>query len=57
MRWLMTAFLVSVGVLLLAAMGAACHIWIERAKLHYTPPQNSDPVHDAVEEVDVGLEP
>jgi hypothetical protein len=57
MRWLMTAFLVSVGGLLLAAMGAACHIWIERAGLHQTPPQNSDLAHDAVEEVDVGIEP
>jgi hypothetical protein len=32
MRWLLIAFLVSLGALLLAAGGAARHVWVHRAK-------------------------
>jgi hypothetical protein len=37
MRWLLIAFLVSVAALLVAAAGAARHIWLHRAKLHSNP--------------------
>ena len=33
MRWLMIAFLVSLGALLLAAAGVARHIWMQRTLL------------------------
>jgi hypothetical protein len=32
MRWLLIVFLVSVGALLLAAAGAARHVWLHRGK-------------------------
>jgi hypothetical protein len=32
MRWLLIGFLVSLGALLLAAAGAARHVWVHRAK-------------------------
>ena len=32
MRWLMIAFLVSLGALLFAAAGVARHIWLQRTK-------------------------
>jgi len=32
MRWLLIVFLVSLGALLFAAAGAACHIWLHRGK-------------------------
>jgi hypothetical protein len=32
MRWLLIVFLVSLGALLLAAAGAARHVWVHRAK-------------------------
>jgi hypothetical protein len=37
MRWLMIAFLVSLGALLLAAAGVARHIWMQRSRLHSNP--------------------
>jgi uncharacterized membrane protein len=42
MRWLMIGFLVSLGLLLLAAVGGACHIWLQRAKLARKPPRSAD---------------
>jgi hypothetical protein len=32
MRWLLIVFLVSLGALLLAAAGAARHVWLHRGK-------------------------
>jgi hypothetical protein len=32
MRWLLIVFLVSLGALLLAAAGAARHVWVHRAR-------------------------
>jgi hypothetical protein len=60
MRWLMIAFLVSLGALLVAAAGLARHIWLHRAKLQAkakadAASANAGPVSDAwneVEEVD-----
>ena len=37
MRWLMIAFLVSLGALLLAAAGVARHIWRQRSRLRSNP--------------------
>ena len=37
MRWMMIAFLVSIVALLVAAAGAARHIWLQRTKLHSNP--------------------
>jgi hypothetical protein len=36
MRWLLIAFLVSVGALLAAAVGVACHIWLHHSRLRST---------------------
>jgi hypothetical protein len=63
MRWMMIAFLVSLGALLLAAAGAARHIWLQRTRLHTNPDAGagkepkSDPkaVFDPVEESDRDL--
>jgi hypothetical protein len=61
MRWLMMGFLVSLGVLLLAAAGVARHIQLQRAKLRRKPPAGAgpalDPARDAAEETDLDLEP
>ncbi|HEY1805315.1 MAG TPA: hypothetical protein VGG45_12650 [Terracidiphilus sp.] len=38
MRWLFIVFLVSLGALLIAAAGAARHIWLHRSKLGNKPP-------------------
>jgi uncharacterized membrane protein len=37
MRWLIIGLLVSLGVLLLAAVAVARHIWLHRAKLQQAP--------------------
>jgi uncharacterized iron-regulated membrane protein len=63
MRWMMIAFLVSLGALLLAAAGAARHIWLQRTRLHSNPdagaatvPKHSPKaVLDPVEESDQDL--
>jgi hypothetical protein len=63
MRWMMIAFLVSLGALLLAAAGAARHIWLQRTKLHSNPDAGSATVPksapkavlDPVEEMDPDL--
>jgi hypothetical protein len=39
MRWMMIGLLVSVGGLVLAASGAACHIWFQRTRLRHLPPK------------------
>jgi hypothetical protein len=63
MRWMLIAFLVSLGALLLAAAGAARHIRLHRAKLHGNPnagagtiPKSvSKAAFDPVEETDQEL--
>jgi hypothetical protein len=46
----MVVLLVSLGALLFAAAGVACHIWLQRAK-----PRGEPPVAiDAAEESDLG---
>lgn len=51
MRWLMIAFLLSLGALLFAAAGMARHIWLQRAKLRSRPSQ----ALEAAEESDIEL--
>jgi hypothetical protein len=51
MRWLMIAFLVSMGALLIAAAGMARHIWLQRAKLRSRPSQ----AFEAAEDTDLEL--
>jgi uncharacterized membrane protein len=53
MRWLLIVFLVSLGALLVAAAGAARHIWRHRAKPGNRPPAAIEPV----EEPDLELKP
>jgi hypothetical protein len=63
MRWMMIAFLVSIVALLVAAAGAAHHIWLQRTNLHSNPdtgkvkgPKSaSKAVLDPVEERDQDL--
>jgi hypothetical protein len=61
MLWLMIGLLVSVGALLIAAAGAARHIWLQRAKLSGKPRPGAGeapgPEIDPVEEVDQEIEP
>ncbi len=57
MRWLLIGLLVSLGALLLAAAGAACHILLQRAKLRRNPPGSSDSAVVPAEETDIELEP
>ena len=57
MRWLMIGLLVSLGVLLFAAAGGVCHIWLHRAKLAPKPPQSADPALGAAEGTDIEVEP
>jgi hypothetical protein len=60
MRWMMIAFLVSLGALLLAVAGVARHIRLHRNRLDSNPRAGDGPAHlatsneelDAVEEVD-----
>jgi len=42
MRWLMIGFLVSLGALLVAAVGVAHHIRIQHEKLQREPPSRVD---------------
>lgn len=62
MRWMMIALLVSLAALLLAAVGVARHIWLQRARLHSNPDAGpvSEPATgaalDPVEEVDSEIE-
>jgi hypothetical protein len=53
MRWLIIAFLVSVGALLFAAAGLARHIWLQRAK----PRDESSMAFGSAEESDLELKP
>jgi hypothetical protein len=67
MRWLMIAFLVSLGALLLAVAGVARHIWLRRSRLHSNPdawPVGSKAsiaahhsAEESAEEVDQEIEP
>jgi hypothetical protein len=63
MRWLMIAFLVSMGALLLAVAGVARHIWLQRSRLHSNPDAGpvsskaSSAAHHRAEEVDQEIEP
>jgi hypothetical protein len=62
MRWLMIAFLVSLGALLLAVAGVARHIWLQRSRLHSNPDagpvsKSSGAAHHPAEEVDQEIEP
>jgi hypothetical protein len=43
MRWLIIAFLVSLGALFIAAAGMARHIWMQRAKLRRVPSAALEP--------------
>jgi hypothetical protein len=38
MRWLLIVLLVSLTALLVAAVGMALHIWVQRARLSSRPP-------------------
>jgi len=56
MRWLMIGFLVSLGLLLLAALGGACHILLQRAKLARKPPHSAGKGHGAGDGTDIEVE-
>jgi hypothetical protein len=53
MRWLLIVFLVSLVALLIAAAGAARHVWRHRAKPGNRPATAVEPA----EEPDFGLKP
>jgi len=53
MRWLMIGLLVSLGALLIAAAGAARHIWLQRAKLRHNPSAALDPAGDTDPELEL----
>jgi hypothetical protein len=46
MRWLLIVFLVSLGALLIAAAGAARHIWRHRAKPVNKPTSAVEPAEE-----------
>jgi len=52
MRSLVICLLVSLGALLIAAAGMACHIWRQRAKLR----KNASAAFEPVDESDLELE-
>jgi len=53
MRWLLIFFLVSLGALLIAAAGAARHVWLQRAK----PGNRQSAAVEPAEEPDLELKP
>ena len=53
MRWLMIALLVSLGAMLIAAAGAARHIWLQRAKLRHHPSAAGEPVGETDPELEL----
>jgi len=53
MRWLLIVFLVSLGALLIAAAGAARHVWRHRAK----PGNRPSAAVEEAEEPDLELKP
>ncbi len=46
MRWLLIVFLVSLGALLVAAAGAARHVWLHRAKPGNSPSADIEPAEE-----------
>ena len=56
MRWLLIALLVSLGGLLLAAIGVARHVWLHRKKMKEIQPQSDAVVVGAPEESDLKSE-
>ncbi len=56
MRWLLIAFLVSLGALLLAAAGVARHIWRHRAQARHNRAVLLDPAAEVGEEVNIEVE-
>jgi len=56
MRWLIIAFLVSLGLLLLAAAGSARHILLQRSKLRRKPPTGDGAAIGPTEEKDLESE-
>lgn len=53
MRWLMIGLLVSLGALLIAAAGAARHIWLQRGKLRHQPSAALDRTGDTDPELEL----
>jgi hypothetical protein len=47
MRWLMIGLLVSLGAMLIAAVGTARHIWLQRAKLRGKPSAAFEPAEES----------
>ena len=56
MRWLMLCLLVSLGALLIAAAGAARHIWLRRAQFIRQRRAKPGPMLDPAEEAENELE-
>jgi hypothetical protein len=61
MIWLVIAFLVSLGALLIAAAGLAYHVWIQHRRLRQKQSAAAgtalDPAINPAEETEVELEP
>ena len=51
MRWLLIAFLVSLGALLFAAAGVARHIWLQREKAKEEPIVSFEPAEETDQEL------
>jgi hypothetical protein len=47
MRWLMIGLLVSLAAMLIAAVGTARHIWLQRAKLKVKPSGGVEPAEES----------
>jgi uncharacterized membrane protein len=56
MRWLLLVLLVSFAAMLIAAVGGALHIWVQRARSRSKPSPGAKPASGPAEETDTETE-